>query len=187
MWHKVFFENNLTSPRSADHSYSPQTEMRYWILFQGTNPWRMYPLTPKIIGNILRCYTYFILVLYNLYCNIFLQQFSNLSKTLTHVKQLLGISFEHFSWVITYLSFCPILSTSWKYLLSTKRMQQKILLTITWSDRCCTLICNILSLFHFIVHGMIGMSWVHFKEIYFILYSMQFKKMSLRPETNNGN
>ena len=53
-------------------------------------------------------------------------------------------------------------------------MQQKILLNITWSDRCCTLICNILSLFHFIVQGMIGMSWVHFKEIYFtLLYAIQ--------------
>ena len=52
-------------------------------------------------------------------------------------------------------------------------MQQSIS-NITLSDRCCcTLIRNILPLFHFIVHGMIWMSCVHFKEIYFILYAIQ--------------
>ena len=71
---------------------------------------------------------------------------------MTHVKQLLGISFEQFFWVITYIfPFVPLLAPLKNIFCPQTRMQQKVLYilsvmsTVQWSaifSLCFILLCN---------------------------------------------
>ena len=118
-------------------------------------------------------------------CNIFLQHFSNLSKHWRTFDNYLAFPFKQFSWVITYLSFCPIPSTFWKYLLSTNKNATKDIDHCPWWPLYkCTIWSAIFSLcFILLCNGWLDRP-VGISKRFTLLYAIQ--ENVFEALTNNG-